>query len=254
MKTVDRAMQVLAAFTERHPEIGLSDLARATNIDKATTRRLLISLLKHGMVEQNANREYRLGPALLGLAKIREASVPIEKIIRPILEQLSLQTGETAHFSLLAGHTISNISIIESEHANRVTMDIGEQLPLLATSSGLVVLAFSDEEMRQQALSSPIKSYSDNTPDSIRRITKILQNAQATGYVQSDGFYENGVSSIASAVFDQSNKPIGAIAVATPTSRFDQALADKIASLVLQAGVDITSALGGQSPVYDRVA
>ena len=127
-------------------------------------------------------------------------------------------------------------------------------MPLLATSSGLVVLAFSDEEMRQQALSSPIKSYSDNTPDSIRRITKILQNAQATGYVQSDGFYENGVSSIASAVFDQSNKPIGAIAVATPTSRFDQALADKIASLVLQAGVDITSALGGQSPVYDRVA
>ena len=126
MKTVDRAMQVLATFTERRPEIGLSDLARATNIDKATTRRLLISLLKHGMVEQNKNRDYRLGPGVLGLAKIREASVPIEKIVQPILEHLSSESGETAHFSMLTGNTITNISIIESEHANRVIMDAGD--------------------------------------------------------------------------------------------------------------------------------
>ena len=62
MKTVDKAALVLDQFTVERKEIGLSELARLINNDKAATRRLLLALSKHELIEQDEEtRKYRLG-------------------------------------------------------------------------------------------------------------------------------------------------------------------------------------------------
>ncbi|MDP7586137.1 MAG: helix-turn-helix domain-containing protein, partial [Verrucomicrobiota bacterium] len=61
-------MKLLDFFSERHPAIGLSEMARLAGCDKATTRRLLLALERSGMVEQLLeSRKYRLGVAPLRL-------------------------------------------------------------------------------------------------------------------------------------------------------------------------------------------
>ncbi|RUW90138.1 IclR family transcriptional regulator, partial [Mesorhizobium sp. M8A.F.Ca.ET.059.01.1.1] len=40
MKSVDRALYLLSYFTVQEPEWGLSDLARKSKVDKATTLRI----------------------------------------------------------------------------------------------------------------------------------------------------------------------------------------------------------------------
>jgi len=63
VKTVDKAMHLLNRFSIEQTEIGLSELARLADLDKAATRRLLVALAKHGYIEQSADtRKYRLGP------------------------------------------------------------------------------------------------------------------------------------------------------------------------------------------------
>ena len=89
MRTVDKAIELLGLFSEREPEIGLSEISRRAKFDKATSRRLLLALAKHGMVEQNPDdRRYRIGPGVLRLARVREATMPLAAIVQPVPDSL----------------------------------------------------------------------------------------------------------------------------------------------------------------------
>ena len=93
MKTVDKAMTLLRQFSLDRLEIGLNDLSRMTGEDKAVTRRLLLSLAKHGFVEQDPDtRKYFLGPGFLALARLREATVPMVRAAQVVSEWLCHKT------------------------------------------------------------------------------------------------------------------------------------------------------------------
>ncbi|RUW97142.1 IclR family transcriptional regulator, partial [Mesorhizobium sp. M8A.F.Ca.ET.059.01.1.1] len=100
MSTVGKAISLLELFTVAEPELGLSDLARRSGFDKATTRRLLVALTGHGLVEQDAaTRHYRLGAGLSRLARIREARFPFLQTAVPLVRDLASATAETVHLS-----------------------------------------------------------------------------------------------------------------------------------------------------------
>lgn len=251
MKTVDRAMQLLKSFSKEQPELGLTAIAKRNHFDKATTRRLLQSLMKHALIEQDPlNRNYRLGPGLLPLAQLREDSRPMKSIAKTILASLADTTGETAHFGLLTGEQIANISVVESEHANRVTMSAGEHFPLHATSSGLIVLAHSTDEFVEHILDKPKTLFTQNTPTIRQELATLLQTAHNDGFIINKGYYEADVCSIAAPVFDQSKFAVGAISVATPSTRFTPSVRKLITKAVITAAAEMTTAIGGQSNTY----
>ena len=104
MSSVTKTLALLAFFSPSRPEIGLSQLCRLAKRDKATTYRHLQALEEAGFVEQSAlTKMYRLGPALLQLAQVREATVPRKMGAEAALAALSDATGETAHVTVLSG-------------------------------------------------------------------------------------------------------------------------------------------------------
>jgi len=62
VQCVTRALDLLEAFLQNGPEIGLTNIARQLNLDKATAYRLLSTLEGRGYIERSSeNRNYRLG-------------------------------------------------------------------------------------------------------------------------------------------------------------------------------------------------
>ena len=101
MKTVDKAMTVLDQFTLENREVGLTELSKLAGLDKAATRRLLLALAKHGFVEQaRETRKYRLGLGFLRLARVREATVPMERVAQEVADWLALKVNDTVHVSV----------------------------------------------------------------------------------------------------------------------------------------------------------
>ncbi|TIT55228.1 MAG: IclR family transcriptional regulator, partial [Mesorhizobium sp.] len=134
MSTVGKAISLLELFTVAEPELGLSDLARRSGFDKATTRRLLVALTGHGLVEQDAaTRHYRLGAGLSRLARIREARFPFLQTAVPLVRDLASATAETVHLSEYGIDRLVTVHVEHPARANRVNVDIGQLLPLHST-------------------------------------------------------------------------------------------------------------------------
>lgn len=250
MGTISKALSLLDLFSRATPEIGLSDCARRAGLNKATTFRLLTELAAHGFVEQTgAGRAYRLGPAFLRLAALREASVPLREVALDVLTELSNATGETAHMSLLQGVSLGSIAFVYSHaHGTQVRMEDAETLMLHATGSGLAVLAYSPAEFVEQVLSRPLAARTAQTVTDPAIIRKQLVDIRAQGFAESVSGFEQDVHSLAAPVFDASTACIGAVAVATPTSRMTPDLKSRIQAELMAQTRRLTRLLGGFPP------
>ena len=248
MQTVDKAMKLLGLFSVSSPEIGLSELARQASFDKAATRRFLVALSHHGLIEQNSEtRAYRLGPAFVRYARVREATRPLASIIQPVLETLVHQTKETAHATLAAGFELATIGSAEPQRPTRVSIDPAQTLPLHATASGLAYLAFAPDGTLDAFLKSrKLQRYTQRTAIAAKAVRSLVAEARAAGYGIVRGSFEDEVVGIAAPFFDQAGKAIGTVAVASVASRFTSQSQGQIPALVLHAAAAITRDIGGE--------
>ncbi|MFC3614100.1 IclR family transcriptional regulator [Lutimaribacter marinistellae] len=250
MGTVAKALSLLTHFNQTRLEMGLSDITRASGMNKATVFRLMGELQACGFVEQVGNdRAYRLGPEVLRLAALREKAVPILSVSRDVLKDLCDLTGETSHLSILRGRELTSlIHEYSPRHATRVMMEDAEVLSLHATASGLAVLAYSDAEFVDEFLATPLVGHTKRTETNPEKLRQVLSNARANGVAESANAFELDVHSLAAPIFDAEQNPAGAIAVAAPASRMTPQKRDRIAEAVKEAALELTQKIGGFCP------
>jgi DNA-binding IclR family transcriptional regulator len=250
MGTISKALELLDYFTKARPLIGLSEMARLADLNKATCFRLLTELGENGFVEQiGTSREYRLGPSVLRLAALREAQVPTRDAAMPVLQMLAQQSGETAHLSLLIADILRPLAhAYSAAHSTKVMLEDTEALPFHATSSGLAVLAFQPEAFRNGVLAKPLPQLTSTTLTNPAALHARIAEVRGLGYAESRGGYESDVHSMAVPLFDALGRCSGALAVAALGTRMGEAQRRKIRHALLQAGTEITTLWGGSVP------
>ncbi|MEM8812779.1 MAG: IclR family transcriptional regulator [Pseudomonadota bacterium] len=248
MRTVDKALKLLDYFSPNQPEWGLSELARESAIDKATTLRLLQALRRNGFVEQNPEtKRYLLGPTVLRLARTRETVFPVLAATQPVLAHLAEITGETAHASLAQDTALATIAVAEPKRAARVFVDPSQPLPYHATASGIAYLAFAGREQRQRVLNDLIfQTFTDQTIGTREALEQAIEDTRARGYGIGEGSFESDVVGIAAPFFDGTGAPVGAVAVASLSGRLGPDEKARTAAAVLTAAVDVTRKLGAE--------
>ena len=224
MSTIGKALSLLDLISVLDKDIGLSDLARLSALDKATTRRFLVELERHGFVEQDEEtRRYRLGAAPVRLARLRQARFPFVAVAAPFVRVLAEGAGETVHLSEFSGGRLATIHVEESSQAHRVIVEAGAVLPFHATASGLAYLAFLPPDEIDRALARPLARFSAETVTEPGAVRALLRETLERGYSISQQGFEIGVISAAAPILTPGGRPMGAVAVAAPTARADMA-------------------------------
>ena len=254
MGTITKALNLLNFFSPNHPEIGLTEFRTLSGQDKATVHRHLIELAANGFLEQNPDtRGYRLGPAILRLAAVRERLFPARTLVAPIVERLAGELGELVHVSLREGDHLSPLYHHDALiHGTRVYFDEAELLPLHATASGLAMLAFGPDHLLADLLASPLKASTEFTITDPEELGEAVEQVQTDGIAFVDQGYEAHVSSFGVPVFGDQKEAVGTMAVAVPTARMTDDLKRKIAAALTQAASEVTEKLGGTVPAHLR--
>lgn len=248
MSSAAKTLELLGYFSTMRPEIGLSQLCKLAHRDKATTYRHLQALEDAGFVEQNPlNKQYRLGPALLQLAQIREATVPRKAGVEAPLIDLANATGETAHVTVLSGTSVFELASYESpQHGTRAIIDI-TTFPLHATASGLCAVAFGPPDLLRAA-TADLTPFTSTTPTTAQILRAAVNAIRATGFGRADRSFEAEVQGLSAPLYDHTGQYAGAVSVASVAARFTPDLEKIIQHQLVVASRQITRNWGGIVP------
>jgi DNA-binding IclR family transcriptional regulator len=218
VQSVDRALDLLAAVAASEQAPTVAELAEECGINRSTAWRLLATLEAHGMVERTtASSGYRVGYGAVRLgAAADEASVV--RRVRPALEELSSQCGETVSLALVRTATLRYVDHL-SAIAGTFTPWSEERVSLHSTSSGKIFLAWLSEEEREGALPARLERFTDTTITDRGALERELAEARQLGYARcigEDAALTNGVSA---AVLDARRRPIAVVNVWGPERR-----------------------------------
>lgn len=250
MGTITKALELLDYFSSTRGEIGLASFVRMSGRDKATVRRHLMELQRNGLLEQDSvTRSYRLGPAILRLAAIRELHFPIRHAIIPIVEEMAGALGELVHASLFQGNVMSPVYHSDPlRHGLHVIFDEGEVLPLHATASGLALLAFGPDGVTDSVLTGRLTSYAPNTVVARSDLLDLIERFRLQGYSFSDETFTREIASFGMPFFGPSGEAIGTLAVPLPKSRLTDAMRAAILAALRDGCCAITQSCGGTVP------
>ncbi len=162
-----RVLNLLLMFAGPESSRGISELSRATGMNKNLIYRVLSTLVDAGYVIKDPGGDrYQLGYRILDL-HTDEATFDLRALCRPTLEQLHIVSGESVFLSIMVGPNRVNIDWIEAQ-GRRVSLgQRGRPVPLHCTKQSRYLLSsLSDEEIRKYIdIASPLDRYNDLYPD-----------------------------------------------------------------------------------------
>ncbi|MEU9734797.1 IclR family transcriptional regulator [Streptomyces sp. NPDC048002] len=217
---VDKAISLLLALGDgARGSTGVSELARRAQMSKSTAFRLLGMLERNGVVER-AGTDYRLGERLhhLGRAVHAPGSESVRDALLPFLSDLYETTRETVHLAVLNGTQVVYLAKLYGHRHAPVPSRIGGQLPAHATAVGKVLLAY-DAQAAEQALSGPLRSFTERTVTDPDVLAAELHAIRRTGIAFDNEEYRPGLACVAAPVLNRSGRAVAAMSVA---GRFGQ--------------------------------
>ncbi|HEU5486680.1 MAG TPA: IclR family transcriptional regulator [Microlunatus sp.] len=224
IQSVDRAVQILELLA-RNGRTGVVEVAAELGVHKSTASRLLSALESRDLVEQDAARgKYDVGVGVLRLASTVSARLSIVQRVRPSLERLAEEFGETANLAVSrAGHAV-NVDQAMGRSPLTTYDWIGNATPLHATASGKIMLAAMSPAERTRVLGRrPLSPCTDATITSRRALDAELREIAETGLAATRGELVDGLNAAAVAVLDHRGVVVGSISLSGPAVRFDPA-------------------------------
>lgn len=243
-RAVERSLELLSWVGRAGPEgRGLAETVGATGLAKPTVRRLLLALIRAGLVEQDpVTRRYHPGPQLYALGVLAAPRFGLLDLVRPALARLSRQTGDTIFLTVPQGGDGLCLHRQEGDFPIRThALQPGDRHPLGVGAGALAILAALPDDAVEAHLAEAaprLGRYPALTP-------RVLQDAVAAarrdGYALNAGLIVPGSWGVGVAIRAPDGSIAGALSLAAIESRLGPDRQREVARL-LRAEADAAEA------------
>lgn len=240
VQSVDRALRLLAGVAAAAPRgETVAELAARCAINRATAWRLLGTLEAHQMVERDpSTNRYQVGFALIRMSAAAGYDGLVRRT-RPILEQASSQTGETADLAVAGLHGVTYVGEVAPASVLAVSW-LAREVPLHATSTGKAFLAWLPAEEALGLLETPLRGFTDSTVTDPDRLLEELADIRERGYAQCAGELEPALYGVSAPVLDTAGgRPLAVFSIWGPVSRVPTQRFPALGLVAIKAASDI---------------
>lgn len=213
VQSLARGLAVIAAFDADHPSMTLSDVARRTELTRATARRFLLTLEELGYVRSDG-RQFELTAKVLELGYSYLSALSLPELVSPHLRQLSATVQESCSVAVLDGADIVYVARVQMRHIMNVAISVGTRFPAHATSMGRVLLAQKSHDdvaaLCAESLRHPMAA---RTVTTLAQLQEKLHEVRVRGYAVVDQELEPGLRSVAVGITDAAGQTVAAVNV-----------------------------------------
>jgi IclR family pca regulon transcriptional regulator len=252
-----RGLEIIKAFgvsgpdlerpSNMHPSdaLTLSDVAKRTGLARAVVRRFLYTLVELGYAMTDG-KYFRLTAKILDLGYAYLSSFSLPKIAERFLEEVTLETNESASASVLDGDEIVYVARVQTRRIMSVSLGIGSRLPAFCTAMGRVLLAsLPAEQLEKYLQKSRFQRFTEKTLCTPAALRKELGTVSRQGYSLVDQELEVGLRSLAVPVLAREGRAVAAINIGAHAARTTKTeLLQRFLPVLRKAAKSISSCLG----------
>jgi IclR family acetate operon transcriptional repressor len=241
-QTIDRAARLLVGVLDADGPVGTGDLAGDAGLPKSTASRLLASLERHGLVQQDGERgRFRPGPVLVRFAQRGLVERHLVELAQPALAALSEASGETINLAVAGPVGVEHLAQVESRHFLGAGQWVGRSVPYHASAVGKVLVAFGAAELP------PAPSMTALTPRTIAGLDAFedeLGRVRAEGFALAVDELELGLTAMAAPVLSDSGAALAALAISGPTLRLGAERIAELRPVIVRQSIALSEQLG----------
>jgi IclR family pca regulon transcriptional regulator len=219
VQSLERGLAVIRAFDADHPQLTLSEVARATGLTRAAARRFLLTLVELGYVRTDG-RLFALRPRVLELGYAYLSSLSLPEVAQPHLEALVAEVHESSSLSVLDGEDVVYVARVPTKRIMTVAISVGTHFPAYATSMGRVLLAGQPDAWLDEYLATAeLRPLTRRTVTDPERLRAVIERTRAQGFALVDQELEEGLRSLAVPVRGEDGRVVAAVNVSAHASR-----------------------------------
>lgn len=245
VRALARGLSVIESFDADHAQLTLSDVAKRTDMTRATARRLLHTLNQLGYVSTDG-KYFWLRPKVLNLGFAYLSSLNLGQIAQPFMEKLVEEVQESCSMSVLDGSDVMYVVRVPTKRIMSIGISIGTRLPASHTSMGRVLLSALDPaQLDAFFAATPLSAHTNRAITDRARLEAELATTRERGWALVDQELEEGLRSVAAPVRGRNGVVIAAINLSGHATRItvERLVADFIPPL-LRTAAAISEALG----------
>lgn len=246
VQSLDRAVGLLEALASGEG-MGLSEVARHSELPPSTVHRLLMTLSRRGLVAHDpATGLWTVGVGLfrIGSAYLRIRKLP--EIARPVIRQLLHEVGETVNVSMLDQREIVCVAQAESHAAVRAFFRLGRRLPLHASAAGKAILAAAPDTLLDELLETVVlERFTDKTHRSRKALLADVAEVKERGWALDDEEHTVGMQCVSAAILNEWSEPAGALSVSAPSVRMGMERATELGDRVRETALTLSGLFSG---------
>ncbi len=242
VRAVERAMRILSSFDGERTDRGVSEIAQATGLHKATAHRIMMTLLNGGFLERAPDGEkFRLGIRVLELGLGALRGLDLRRAAFPYMQQLVDRFNETCDLGIYDRGMVLYVEVVHSEHSLTIAARVGRRLPAYCTASGRVFLAHLPPEMVEPVLTAPMPPCTARTVTSPARLREELEVTRRRGYSLDDEEFERGIRAVSAPIRNVDGNVIAALSMPGPINRMPPQRVREIADALVETANAISA-------------
>lgn len=242
-KTVAKVFLLLETLSTNDEAIGITELAKKTNLGKSNVHRLLQTLIELKYVRKNIENNYETTLRMWEMGNHTFSRISLRGVARPYLRNLAQMSKETIHLSELHGLEVLYIDKIESQEPVRAYTQLGGRAPAYCTATGKVMIAYIESELISSYYENAQQFTSKTIVNSDRFIVE-ANDIREKKYAINRGEWSSEVIGVAAPIVNNDGMVVAAIGLSAPASRMQLSELEMLAIPLVQYAEKISLALG----------
>jgi DNA-binding IclR family transcriptional regulator len=244
-RTTQRTVEILKLISRTPEGATLDDLCEKLELPKTSAYDIVTTLAEMGMVNvaRGQKQNYTIGLMAYRIGINYTNNLDFIGIIEPVLKAFSKEVGKTVFFGIPSDHHVVYICKFEPENPIITTATVGSKNPMYCTSLGKVILAYSDEEAREQMINRlKFTQYTERTIRNKGQLLEELIQVRERGYAFDAREMEEHMQCVGAPVFDRDGNVLGAISVSSlykPSNDYEA-----LGKLVSEKSMEVSRLLG----------
>lgn len=211
----ERIVRVLETFTGERTTQTATEIAHRTGLPSSSAHRIVGDLIAQGLLERDEENRVRLGMRLWELALRGSSALRLRQAALPHMERVQAVIREHTQLAVLEHGEALFLERLSHPDAGANITRIAGRLPVHASSSGLILLAFADPALREQVLAGPLRALTQETVTDPAALRALLTSIRRRGFVVAPGSIEAVSTGVAVPVRDR-GEVVAALSVVLP--------------------------------------